>query len=313
MEDRALCLCVMLFCQNDLFLGIRAAYRGTIAVPAGNHLPGTDALNPGYFMGMLLVGGTQDLTFVWSGGTHQPFIVHTGDHVLEFSVAIFSPHLGIKYLKAGRQNDCPYIDFHLFCRLTEIDGLILTDAFANTTFLLFQVNTALIDIRDQGNGLSEVDMDGFILRYLLIKSIRVFDRAVLDAGRTTRAFAFQNISGLFGQGDLKVPCFPDDTINVRIRQDLYVGMPADLDQFGREYSDGAVVGRKGLVKLGHMAADGRRLVDQVNLKARSGEIKRSLNTADPSTDNHHITKISFCETLANTVCKTFTNLVFNFF
>ena len=264
-------------------------------------------------MGMLLVGSTQDLTFVWPGGAHQPFIVHTGDHVLKLSVAIFIPHLRIKWLKAGRQNDRPYIYFYLLRRLIEIDGLILTDSFANTTFLLFKVKTAFIDIRDQGNGLSEVDMDGFILRYFLIKLIRVFDRAVFHAGRTTRAFALYNISGLFNQRDLEVSRFPFDTVNFSIRQDLYVGMPADLDQFGREYSDGAVIGRKGLVKLGHMAANGRRLVDQVNLKTRSGKIKRGLNTADPSTDNHHISKMTVCETFANTVCETFTNLVFNCF
>ncbi len=68
-------------------------------------------------------------------------------------------------------------------------------------------------------------------------------------------------------------------------------MPADLDQFGCQYSHGAVVGGKGLVQLGHMAANGRRFVDQVNLKTRRAKIKRSLNTADPSTDNHNITKI----------------------
>jgi hypothetical protein len=197
--------------------------------------------------------------------------------------------------------------------LIEIDGLILTDSFANSTFLLFQVNTAFIDIRDKGNGLREVDMNGFILRYLLIKLIRVFDRAVFYAGRTTRAFALYNVSGLFSQGDLKVSCFPDDTINLSIRQDLYIGMPADLDQFGRKYSDGAVIGGKGLVKLGHMAANGRRLVDQVNLKTSRGKIKRGLNTADPSTDYHHVTKIAACETLPNTVCETFANLVFNLF
>ena len=139
-------------------------------------------------MGMLFVGSTQYLTFVWPGGAQQPFIVHTGHHVLKLSVAIFSPNLRIKWLKARRQNDRPYIDFYLLRRLIEIDGLILTDAFANTTFLLFQVNTAFIDIRDQGNGLSEVDMDRFILRYFLIESIRVFNRAVFHASRTARAF-----------------------------------------------------------------------------------------------------------------------------
>ena len=139
-------------------------------------------------MGMLLVGGTQDLPFVRPGGTHQPFIVHAGDHVLKPSVAIFIPHLWIKWLEAGRQNDRPYIYFHLLFRLIKIDGLILTDRFANTAFLLFQVKAAFINIRDKGNGLGEVYMDGFILRYFLIKPIRVFDRAVFYTGRTTRAF-----------------------------------------------------------------------------------------------------------------------------
>ena len=73
-------------------------------------------------------------------------------------------------------------------------------------------------------------------------------------------------------------------------------MPADLDQFGREYSNGAVIGGKGLVKLGHMAANGRCLVHQINLKTRSGKIKRGLDPADPSTDHHHISKMAVCET-----------------
>ena len=114
-------------------------------------------------MGMLLVGSTQDLTFVWPGGAHQPFIVHTGYYVLHLSVAIFIPHLRIKCLNARRQNDRPHFYFYLFGRLIQIDGLVFTYSFANTTFLLFKVKTAFIDISDQGNGLSEIDMDGFIL------------------------------------------------------------------------------------------------------------------------------------------------------
>ena len=135
-------------------------------------------------------------------------------------------------------------------------------------------------------------MDGFILRYFLIELIRVFDRAVFYTGRTARAFVLQNIPGLFSQSYLKVSCFSFYTVNVSIRQDFYIGMPADLDQFGRKYSDGAVIGREGLVKLSHMAANGRRLVDQVNLKAGIGKIKRGLNTADPSANNHDISKIT---------------------
>jgi len=221
---------------------------------------------------MLLVGGTQYLSFVWPGGAHQPLIVHTGDYVLQLSVTIFISHLRIKCLNARRQNDRPYIQFYLLRRLIEIDGVILTDCFANATFLLFQVKTAFIDIRDQGNGLREVNMDGLILRYFLIKLIRVFDWAVFHAGGATRAFVLQDISGLFRQRYLEVSRFSFYTVNFGIRQNLYVGMPADLDQFGRKYSDGAIIGGKGLVELGHMAANGRCLFDQANLITRSGKI-----------------------------------------
>jgi hypothetical protein len=144
--------------------------------------------------------------------------------------------------------------------LIQVDGVILTYCFANTTFLLFEVKTAFINIGDKGNGLGEIDVDGFTLRYLLIELIRVFDRAVFYTGRATPASVLQDVPGLSSQGYPKVSCFSFYTVNVSIRQDFYVGMPADLDQFGRKYSYGAVIGGKGLVKLGHMAANGRCLV-----------------------------------------------------
>ena len=87
-------------------------------------------------------------------------------------------------------------------------------------------------VRDERNCLRKVNVDGFIGRKVLIVWIRNFNRTVLYTGPTTRAFVFYNVSGLFNQGDFKVSCFPIDTINFRICQNLYIGMPADLDQFG---------------------------------------------------------------------------------
>ena len=74
-------------------------------------------------------------------------------------------------------------------------------------------------------------------------------------------------------------------------------MPSNLDELWGEYSYGAVVSGKGFVQLGHMAADGRRLVDKVHFKTRRGQVKRGLNAADPATDNHDVSKITPCETL----------------
>jgi len=74
-------------------------------------------------------------------------------------------------------------------------------------------------------------VNGFIIRYILIKLIRVFYRAVFYTGSTTSAFIFYNVSGLFGKGYLKVTRFSFHTVNFSIGQDFYIWMPADLDQF----------------------------------------------------------------------------------
>ncbi len=75
-------------------------------------------------------------------------------------------------------------------------------------------------------------MDGFILRYFLIKLIRIFDRTVFYTGRTTRAFVFYDVSGLLDQSYLEVSRLPLYAVNFSIGQDYYIRMPADLDQFG---------------------------------------------------------------------------------
>ncbi len=204
---------------------------------------------------------------------------------------IFLPHLGIEGLKAGRQNYGPHFYFFLLRRLIEIYGLILTYCFADTTFLLFEVKTALIDICHKGNCLREVYMDRFILRYVLIKLIGVLGRAVCHAGSATRAFIFYNVSGLFDQRYVEVSRFPFYVINFSVRQDFYVGMPADLDQLGCEYSHRAVISGKGLVKLGHMAPNARPFLNQVHLKTGIRKIEGSLNTADPPTDDHDVSDI----------------------
>jgi len=74
--------------------------------------------------------------------------------------------------------------------LVEIYGVILAYVPANITFSLLEIKTILINIGDKGYGLREVYMDGFILRYFLIKRIGILHRAVFYTGRTPRAFVF---------------------------------------------------------------------------------------------------------------------------
>jgi hypothetical protein len=46
----------------------------------------------------------------------------------------------------------------------KIYGIILTDPFANSTFLLFKVKAVFMYIGDKGNRLGKVNVDGFIRR-----------------------------------------------------------------------------------------------------------------------------------------------------
>ena len=68
-------------------------------------------------------------------------------------------------------------------------------------------------------------------------------------------------------------------------------MPADLDQFRRENSHGAIIGGKGLIQLGHMAADTGSFFHHIHFETRSGKVKRGLNTTNPSANDHNVSKV----------------------
>ena len=129
-------------------------------------------------------------------------------------------------------------------------------------------------------------MAGLVQGQVLIVLVRDHDRAVLGTGRATPALLSSDVSGLLDQGYLELSWLPFHPVDIGIGQDFYVGMSVGFDEFWRFNAHGAVIGGEGLVELGHLAADGRGLVDQVNLETRVGEIERGLNTADPRPDNH---------------------------
>jgi hypothetical protein len=134
-------------------------------------------------------------------------------------------------------------------------------------------------------------MDRFILGNLLVEGVGVLDRAIDRTSSATRAFLLNNVPGISDQADLKIPCFSLNVFDLCIGQNLYVWMPADLDQFGGQDSHRAVIGGEGLVQLGHVPPDAGGLFHQINLETGDGQVQRSLDPADPSTNDHHIADI----------------------
>jgi hypothetical protein len=64
--------------------------------------------------------------------------------------------------------------------------------------------------------------------------------------------------------DRKITRLSANGTDFRQSEEFDVEMPADLDQFGRDDSHGTIVGREGLVQLGHGPTDRRPFFQKEN-------------------------------------------------
>ena len=81
-------------------------------------------------------------------------------------------------------------------------------------------------------------------------------RAVRIANAAAGAEIRINISSPLLDLDLEAAFLSFYPHQVCVGNYLYVQVPADLDQFGRDNSHGTVIGRESLVELSHNPADG---------------------------------------------------------
>ena len=142
------------------------------------------------------------------------------------------------------------------------------------------------DGKGPGDGLGVFFIDGFSDGKAPVLLVRDFNGT--DFGAFAAAGAFGKIykPGFLADFGLEMARFAVQGENFRSGFELNVQVPADLDQFGRDDSHGAVVGGKGLVQLGHEAPDGRGLFYQVHIISGIGEINRRLHARDAGPDHH---------------------------
>jgi hypothetical protein len=95
------------------------------------------------------------------------------------------------------------------------------------------------------------------------------------------------VAGVLDNRDFKIALFPFNSLDIGKGYQLYVNVPADLDQFGRDNSHGAVVGREGLVQLGHNPTDGGGSLNEIYVKAGVGQIQGALHPRNPSAEHQH--------------------------
>jgi len=129
-------------------------------------------------------------------------------------------------------------------------------------------------------------MDAFSLGKTCIIITVDLSWAFFGTESTGNTFRRIHIPGILKDLYLKVSFLSGDALHLTEGQKLNIEMPADLDQFGRKDSHGAIIGGKGLVQLRHDATDGRRSLHQIDIVPGVGQVQSRLHSSDAS-PNHH--------------------------
>ena len=130
-----------------------------------------------------------------------------------------------------------------------------------------------VDRETGGNGLRKVAVNGFAGIEFFVEIGGNGDRADIGAIPATGALVQVYIPGSPGHPDTKTAGLALDGFHSPPGHDLDVGMPSDLDQLRRKNAGRTVIRGKGLVELGHNAADADLSLHEKYLHPGIGKVK----------------------------------------
>jgi hypothetical protein len=173
--------------------------------------------------------------------------------------------------------------------LVEINGVGLTDFCTDPALFALQLS-AMVRVYGSGGGdaLGKIGIDGPAGAQSFVKGIRDRGRTFFAARTAPRAFVFFHIPGFFSNEYREISGLSLKVFHLAVGQKLNVGMSTDIQHLGRQDSDGAVVGGKSLVQLGHLTADTGELFHQVDLYPHIGKVQRRLDAGNAATDYEYI-------------------------
>ncbi len=122
--------------------------------------------------------------------------------------------------------------------------------------------------------------DGLALAEAAVEGALQVDGADFSALTAAVALRQVDVTGIALDGHVESAGLAADAFDLAQRDDLDVLVAAALDQLGREDAHRTVAGRERLVELGHAATDGGGALDEVDLEAGVGQVKRRLDAGD---------------------------------
>jgi hypothetical protein len=122
----------------------------------------------------------------------------------------------------------------------------------------------------------------------------------LRARAACSAFARIHKSGFPVDLNPKISHLAGEFSYLTVRQQINLGMSTDIKQLRRKNSYRAIVSGKGLVQLGHFAADARVLLHQVDLNAHVTQIQGGLHAGYPTAHDENFLRSHINHPCSNT-------------
>lgn len=160
--------------------------------------------------------------------------------------------------EARRHDDSTNLKGPFFRFLTEINSLALAHRHTDLAGFMRKMQAAarINIIRCWYRlGIINVDGTGYIQTFVVI--IHLVPRTVSGAKPAGCTVVGIDITGTLYNVSFKITWFSLEGKQITVCENLYIWRPTGLNQLGRQDSERTVVGREGLVKLSHNAADGR--------------------------------------------------------
>jgi hypothetical protein len=167
--------------------------------------------------------------------------------------------------------------------LVKIDRFGRAELLTGAALSFFKEDAVVfVDRVFEGNGLGILDIHRLALDQVFVISVVHLLGALFSARAAGDTLFHVHEAGMFDHVHREVPRLAAHVCDFRKSQEFDVEMPADLDQFRRDNSHGAVIGGEGLVERRHGPADGGTLFQKIDVIPGAGEIQGRLHAGDPA-------------------------------
>ena len=265
--------------------GLHAADRGAVVV-ADLHVAGAHALEEGDPSRLLAVARPLDVPLRGAGGAQEPLQFDARDHVREGVVAVLVLQGGLELVGPQGKDRPGDRDRHVLGLLVVVDGVGLAELLADTALAARVVQAVgRVDDRHGRDGLRERDADAPRLREALIVRVGQAHGTLGRADAAAGALRLVHVARVPADAGGELGRLAVQGQELRVRQQVDVRVLADLDELWRKNAHGTIIGREGLVELGHAAADAGPALHEEDLGPGLRQVERGLDARDASADD----------------------------